>query len=281
MPDSGPVYALGSDAAERDRLRQQAEELRGHSAQLLDRAGIEQGWKVIDLGCGPAGVLDLLSERVGPTGHVMGLDFNPANVALAREFVGERGLGNVEVVEGDARHTGLPSAAFDLVHARTLLINLPEPQGVMAEMVRLVRPAGAVAAMEPDVAMTACYPELPEWNRLHEIFSQSYRADGADPLIGRRLGELFHDAGLVDVGVEARADVFPAGHSRRTVRPDLVRSMRSKIIARGIAGLDELEEIDRAVRAHLDDPRTLLMHVLFMAWGRTKASERRSGTGSP
>lgn len=272
MPDdAGPVYALGSDSAERERLRHQAKELRAYSAELLDRAGIEPGWKVIDLGCGPAGVLDLLAERVGPSGQVMGLDFNPANVARAREFVVELGLDNVRVVEGDARHTGLPPAALDLVHARTLLINLPEPQEVMTEMVRLVRPGGVVAVMEPDTAMTVCYPDLPAWERMYDVFSQSFRADGADPTIGRRLGELFNDAGLVDVGVGARADVFPAGYSRRTVRPDLVRSMRSKIIARGIAGEDELVEIDRAVRTHLDDPRTLLMQVLFMAWGRKPA----------
>ncbi len=266
------AYALGSDESERQRLRRQSEELRAQSAALLDRAGIQPHWNVIDVGCGPRGVVDILSERVGPAGRVTGLDFNPANVGLARDFVRESRLGNVEIVEGDARHTGLPSDSFDLVHARTLLINVPEPQEVVAEMVRLVTARGVVAVMEPDTSMSVCHPALPAWERMYEVFCQSYREDGADPLIGRRLGELLRDAGLVDIRVEAAAEVFPPGYSRRTVRADLVRSMRSKIITRGIASEDELVELDRAVRAHLADPRTLLMQLMFMAWGSKPAA---------
>jgi ubiquinone/menaquinone biosynthesis C-methylase UbiE len=75
---------------------------------MLDRIGVAEGWRAIDLGCGPSGILDLLADRVGPAGHVVGLDFNPANVALAREFAAEHGPANVEVMQGDARRTGFP-----------------------------------------------------------------------------------------------------------------------------------------------------------------------------
>lgn len=141
-----PVYALGTSPAERDRLRRQSEELRAHSAALLDRVGVERGWNAIDLGCGPSGIIDLLAERVGPEGSVTGLDVNPANVTLARAFADERGLANLNIAEGDARRTGLPPSSFDLAHARTLLINIPDPAAVVAEMDparRLGRSAGA------------------------------------------------------------------------------------------------------------------------------------------
>jgi len=95
----GVVYSLGSSPAERDRLRRQSAELRAHSELLLDRTGVAEGWRAIDLGCGPSGILDLLADRVGPAGRVVGLDFEPANVALAREFAAERGLANVEVIQ--------------------------------------------------------------------------------------------------------------------------------------------------------------------------------------
>jgi SAM-dependent methyltransferase len=268
-PLEAPVYALGTSPAERDRLRRQSEELRAHSAALLDRVGVERGWNAIDLGCGPSGIIDLLAERVGPDGHVTGLDVNPVNVAMARAFADEHGLANADIAEGDARRTRLPPSSFDLVHARTLLINIPDPTVVVAEMVRLVRPGGWVAALEPDVGGSLCYPPHPAWDRLSEIFRTANRSDDADLLIGRRLPELFRQAGLIDIGVEAKADIYPAGHSRRTVRPDLVRSMRPKILERGIAGERELDDLDQAVREHLDDPHTLVMpHLLFLAWGR-------------
>lgn len=271
-PAGVPGYKLGGGPAERDRLRRQSEELRAHSAALLDRVGAGPGWSAIDLGCGPSGVLDLLAERVGPGGRVLGLEANPASVALAREFGAVRGLENVAVTEGDARCTGLPSASFDLVHARTLLINIPDPAAVVAEMTRLVRPGGWVAIMEPDVGAALCYPPHPAWDRLSQIFRSASQADGTDPLIGRRLPELLRQSGLADIGAEAKADIYPLGHSRRSLRLDLVHSMRPGILARGIATEQELAEVDRAVREHLDDPDTLVMHhLLFLAWGRRPA----------
>jgi hypothetical protein len=57
----GAVYSLGSSPAERDRLRRQSGELRGHSALLLDRVGVAAGWQAVDLGCGPSGILDPLA----------------------------------------------------------------------------------------------------------------------------------------------------------------------------------------------------------------------------
>jgi ubiquinone/menaquinone biosynthesis C-methylase UbiE len=274
----GVVYSLGSSPEERDRLRRQSAELHDHSALLLDQVGVGEGWQAIDAGCGPSGILDLLADRVGPKGQVVGLDFEAANVALAREFAAERGLANVEVRQGDAHRTGFPSASFDLVHARTLLINVPDPATVVAEMVRLARPGGWVAVLEPDGGESVCYPEHPAWDRLTQIFFSAQEVDGADTFIGRRLPELFRQAGLVDIGVEAKADIYPAGHSRRTIRADLVRSMRPKILAAGIASERELDEVDHAVREHLSDPDTLMMpHLLVLAWGRKPDGPDTSG----
>jgi SAM-dependent methyltransferase len=263
------VYSLGSSPAERDRLRRQSGELRDHSALLLDRVGAAEGWRVIDLGCGPSGILDLLADRVGPAGRVVGVDFEPANVALAREFTAERSLANVQVIQADARRTGFRSASYDLVHARTLLVNIPDPAAVVAEMARLARPGGWVAVLEPDVGGSVCYPPHPAWDRLAQISLSARQLDGADLRIGRRLPELLRRAGLTGIGVEAKADIYPAGHPRRTIRADLARSMRPKILAAGIASERELDEVDQAVREHLNDPGTLMLpHLLFLAWGR-------------
>jgi hypothetical protein len=68
---------------------------------------------------------------------------------------------------------------------------------------------------------------------------------------------------------ECLAPVHPAGNSRRTIRLDLVRSMRPVIVEQGIAKEAELDELDHAVREHLADPDTLVMPFMYvMAWGR-------------
>jgi len=86
------------------------------------------------------------------------LDADPAHAAMAAEFAAGRGLSGVEIMTADARSIGLAPGSFDLVDARTLLVNLPEPAVVGAEMMRLARPGGWVASMEPDTEHGQCYP---------------------------------------------------------------------------------------------------------------------------
>jgi ubiquinone/menaquinone biosynthesis C-methylase UbiE len=271
-PDPVQAYALGADQEEAARLRRQSGELRPEAEALLARIGLRAGDAAIDLGCGPSGILGLLSAAVGPGGRVVGLDANAAHVATAAAAAGRSGPGNVEVRQGDARHTGLPSGSFDLVHARTLLVTIPGPAEVLAEMVRLARPGGWVASQEPDVEHALCYPPLPAWDRLWEIFLAAFTRAGADPHIGRRLTGMFRQAGLADIQVQVHAGTYPVGQSRRTVIPDLVRSLRPVIAQRGLASDGEMDEVDRAVRRHLANPDTLMMpHLLVAVWGRKPA----------
>ena len=190
---------------------------------------------------------------------------------MAAAFVSGHRLKGVQIVTADAGRTGLRSRSFDLVHARTLLINVPEPAVVVAEMVRLAKPGGRVAVAEPDTEHALCYPPHPAFDRICAIFHVAFSRNGADPAIGRRVSELFRQAGLTDIGVESRTQMYPPGNSRRTVRLDLVRGMRPQIVQLGLADEKELDALDAAARAHLEDPRTVVMSgLLFLVW-RTPA----------
>ncbi len=101
-------YVLGYTQAEQERLQQQAQQLAHESSWLFDQIRVTRNARVVEIGCGPQGCLELLSERVGPAGSVVGVERSADAVALARKLVSERGLRNVEVFERDARSTGLP-----------------------------------------------------------------------------------------------------------------------------------------------------------------------------
>jgi ubiquinone/menaquinone biosynthesis C-methylase UbiE len=267
--DPNVVYSLGTSAGETSRLQRQAEEFRAANTALLDRTPLGAGDVAIDLGCGPRGILDLLSDRVGPSGRVIGVDADPTHIAMAAEMVATRKLGNVEILQADARNTGLPSSSFDVVHARTLLITVPEPAEVVEEMVRLAKPGGWVLSFEPDCESSVCYPTHPAYQRLVDMFAPVFSRNDADWRIGRRVAELFRSAGIVDVEVEARADVYPHGHTRRTIRVDLIRSMRPHVLELGLATEAELDELFAAALAHLDNPDTVVMpHMTFLVSGR-------------
>ena len=166
--------------------------------------------------------------------------------------------------------------SFDLVHARLLLVNIPSPEQVVVEMVRLVNP-GRGSSPTRRTAQSAYASRRMQRGQLNEVLEAAYRSDDADLSVGRKLSGLLRAAGLADVGVEARADVYPAGHPRRTIKADLVRSMRAKIVERGIAAENALDRVDRAVREH-GVPETLTMCCLyFLAWGRKPMADGRRG----
>src|SRR5438093_6651561 len=108
------TYPIERRTGEIERLHVQAAAMAPDCAVMLDRIGVNAGWVCLDLGCGPGGITALLSERVGQSGRVVGLDADPVFLDHARRQV----LDNVEFVTGDAYRTDLPGGTFDLVHMR-------------------------------------------------------------------------------------------------------------------------------------------------------------------
>jgi ubiquinone/menaquinone biosynthesis C-methylase UbiE len=262
-------YLLGHSRAEEERLRNQVRELEHEARWLLDRLDIQPGARAIDLGCGLQGVLDLLAARVGPRGTVVGLERNAQFASLARKFVAEKRLENVEVLDGDAKATGLPRGSFDVAHARLLLVNVPEPERVVAEMIALVRPGGWVASHEADYLPHLCDPPCPAWTRLFEVYEAYSRANGIDLFVGRRTHRMLRDAGIVDIQVNPVIHVYPPGHNRRTIFWDFMQNVRDRVVADGLIGDAELTRLMDELRHHLEDARTLVVsHLFFQVWGR-------------
>ena len=263
------LYLLGHSYDEERRLKRQAEELRQESARLFDRIGVQEGSRAIDLGCGPQGVLDLLSERVGATGHVTGVERNRESLATARRFVADRALQNVTLLEGDATATRLPEASFDLVHARLVLVNVPHVEAVVREMVRLACPGGAVASHEADYLPHRCDPALRAWDRLFEVFREYSAAGGIDLFVGRRTHRLFREAGLTDIEVIPLIHVYPKGHNRRMIFYQFLENVRDRILEQELIAESEFCELMAELKEHLDKPDTLVIsHLFFQVWGR-------------
>lgn len=91
------LYLLGRAGPEEERLKRQIANLAPDSDQQLERLGIRPGERIIDLGCGPGGVLHLLGKRVGPTGSVLGIERDPHFVDLARHFVASHALAHPQL----------------------------------------------------------------------------------------------------------------------------------------------------------------------------------------
>ena len=263
------VYLLGRDTHEESRLQRQIADLAPDSDTQFDRIGIKPGERIVDIGCGPGGVLHLLGKRVGASGSVLGIERSPHFVQLARRFVASHALSQVEVREGDAYSTTLPRASFDGAHMRLVLVNVPNPERIVREMVALVRPGGWIASFEADYVAHICDPPLPAWTRLLDTYTAYSAAQGIDLFIGRRLHRLLRDAGVADIQSDAVVHVYPPGHDRRPILYDFINNVREQLVAGGHIDRGQLERDMSELGAHLADPAVLVSsHMFFRNIGR-------------
>jgi SAM-dependent methyltransferase len=143
MPPDDP----GADYADTELVYNQvmAPALSGAVAAL----GLRAGWRVLDAGCGPGGVLPLLAAGVAPGGTVLGLDSSPAHVARARELARERGIAQAVTVEVADLRAELPvaPASCDAVWTADVLYpdTVGDPAAVAARLARTLTPGGVLA----------------------------------------------------------------------------------------------------------------------------------------
>ncbi|GAA2719507.1 MULTISPECIES: methyltransferase domain-containing protein [Streptomyces] len=128
--------------------------------RLVERVAPRSGERVLDVGCGRGAVLFAAAERVGPAGHVLGIDIAPAMVAQARRQAVALGAGNVEVRVMDGERPDLPVASFDVVAGSYSVIFLPDAPAALARYARLLRPSGRIAFTSP-VFTDGTFPFLP------------------------------------------------------------------------------------------------------------------------
>jgi hypothetical protein len=156
-----------------------------------------------------------------------------------------------------------------LAHERLVLVNLPEPERLVAELVRVVRPGGIVALEDIDNVSWVCHPPHESWGVLLHAFLTAFEASGGHPFIGRRLGELLRVAGIDAVHVQAHATTAPLGGYRRGHLLALIGALREKILSLGLLTTSELDGHLAALREHLNDSRTVVIDkLLVQAWGR-------------
>ena len=270
MVQSGE-YLLGASLGERERLLQHCEIFEPEARWLLDHVGIQPGWRAVDVACGPLGIVNLLAAHVGPTGVVVGFERDARMLEWLRGSLAERNLTNVEAIQGDASAIDLPASSFDFVHTRFLLVNVLDPTRVLSGMVALVRPGGFLAVQDADAISWTCEPPHPAWDRLVCAVLTIWR-DGGDPFIGRRLPGLLGAAGLVDVSVDVHVRVWRPGDLYQTMLLHFAELFREKMLARGLLTESELTDLVEKLRAHLNDPGTIVLHWLFCrVWGRKPA----------
>jgi len=162
----------------------------------LDRLGLREGWKCVDVGAGGGDVTVALAEVVGRDGRVYAVDSDPR----ARDAVAEAAAAHSQVVAiTQAGEELLLPEPVDLAFCRFVLMHVVEPLAVLRRMGGAVRPGGWVVAQEP-VTSAGRVGGAP-----------LSMPDARHPDVGARLPALVQAAGLhvVDAWAESQAGAGP------------------------------------------------------------------------
>jgi ubiquinone/menaquinone biosynthesis C-methylase UbiE len=115
--------------------------------EILEEVGINPGYHVLDYGCGPGSYVLPLAGLVGESGMVYALDVNPLAVRAVQKIVAKKHLSNVRPILSDCE-TGLPPGSLDVVLLYDILHDLRNPGEVLAELHRVLKPAGLLSVSD-------------------------------------------------------------------------------------------------------------------------------------
>ena len=177
------------------RFLQQAVWTHDLRAYLFERAGLTRARRVLEVGCGTGAILSDLAPGLKrnlqvPSAAIHGLDLEPERLTEASMHVPAARLAC-----GNAMSLPYPPGSFDISFCHFLLLWVSDPLLALLEMKRVTCPGGAVLALaEPDYDSRVDKPDalvaLGRWQ------TESLRWQGADPGLGRRLADLFRQAGI-------------------------------------------------------------------------------------
>lgn len=139
--------------------------------RVLDAAGVSEGDRVLDVGCGTGVLARRASERVGSSGRVVGLDPNDGMLAVARRTPG------VEWMTGVAEDLPLERTSFDVVVSQFAMMFFDDRRLALSEVGRVLRGGGRVA-----IATWASLDETPGYAAMVALLDRLFGRGAGDAL---------------------------------------------------------------------------------------------------
>ena len=111
---------------------------------ILRELDIKPGFQILDFGCGPGSYSIVAARLVGDSGKVYALDIHPLAIQRVERLASRKGLTNIETIQSDCA-TGLKDESMDAAFLYDILHHLSEPDAVLKELHRVVKPDGTLS----------------------------------------------------------------------------------------------------------------------------------------
>lgn len=209
-------------------------DVRRRRALVHEAIAASAGERILDVGCGPGFYVAELLERVGPGGHVAGVDTSEPMLAMASRRV--EGRENVELRVAPATALPFEPGSFDGAVSVQVLEYVDDVPRALAELHRVLRPGGRLVVWDIDWETVSMHTADPaRMRRALEAWDRHLVHRSLPATLPAALGE----AGFTDIALE--------GHSFTTgeFTPDAYGASLVAIVDNYLAGLDDFPDEDR------------------------------------
>ena len=219
----------------------------------IEARGIGEGWTGLEIGGGGGSIAAWLARRVGPTGRILATDIDT-------RFLEMLCVPNLDVRRHSAASDPLPLAAFDIVHARLVLMHLPERTTVLQRMIAALKPGGWLVVEDFEAG-----PLGDAMSKTQAAMRHVMELEGVDLQYGRALPGQLRAMGLDDVDTEGRTFLWRGGSRGAAMIRANCEQLRGAILD---TGLVTSREFDDDI-ARLRNPTFAMRSpILWAAWGR-------------
>ena len=247
MTQPGYVFHRVEDQRELKRLREIERVFDPESRSRLLATGLNTGWRCLEVGPGAGSLMAWISEVVGSSGKVLGID-------ISTKYLKNSWPSNAQVQEADIRTVPLPDHEFDLVHARYVLIHLPDYEIALSKMWASLKPGGWLVLEEPDFSASRGISgesrALASVVKVNQAIESMYQKLGMDHALGLKLPSLLQRRGVRFLTVENEAPLSAGGSGMAMIMKMSAVQLREKYLATGIVSSEDLEQYCRFA----DDP---------------------------
>jgi len=147
-----------------------------HPGEFMDEVEIQPGFRVLDYGCGKGSFTFAAAQRVGPEGKVYALDIHPHALEKVQEAALKKGFANIETIQTSCI-TQVPGGSIDVVLFYYVLHWLTDPDCVLGELYRVLKPNGLLSFRDPYMKEDEILRTVTErgWFRLSGKGEKAYR----------------------------------------------------------------------------------------------------------